>query len=125
MAQIPNRLSGFTQPLQKLPRPVLYGGAGVIVLAILAAVFASGMGNQDRYQYAFTNLGPEDSAEVAEHLKAASIPFRLEAGGGAVAVPADKVYDARLLLAAVGLPRGGGVGFEIFDRGDIGVSEFT
>ena len=125
MAQTSNRLSGFTQPLQKLPRPVLYGGAGVLVLAILAAVIASGMGGQDRYQYAFTNLGPEDSAEVAEHLKAASIPFRLEAGGGAVAVPADKVYDARLLLAAVGLPRGGGVGFEIFDRGDIGVSEFT
>ncbi len=39
--------------------------------------------------------------------------------------PASKVYDARLLLAGAGLPRGGGVGFEIFDRGDLGVSEFT
>ena len=36
-----------------------------------------------------------------------------------------RVYDARLLLAGAGLPRGGGVGFEIFDRGDLGVSEFT
>jgi len=125
MAQIPNRLTAFTQPLQRLPRPVLYGGAGAIVIAVLAIAFASGVGNQDHYQYAFTNLGPEDSAEIAEHLKAAAIPFRIEGGGGAVAVPSDKVYDARLLLAAVGLPRGGGVGFEIFDRGDIGVSEFT
>jgi flagellar M-ring protein FliF len=125
MAQLPNKLTSFTQPLQRLPKPVLYAGAGVVVLAVLAMAFASGVGNQDHYQYAFTNLGPEDSAEVAEHLKAAQIPFRLEAGGGAVSVPADKVYDARLLLAAVGLPRGGGVGFEIFDRGDIGVSEFT
>ena len=35
------------------------------------------------------------------------------------------MHEARLLLAAAGLPRGGGVGFEIFDRGDLGVSEFT
>ena len=45
--------------------------------------------------------------------------------GEAVLVPASKVHDARLILAAVGLPRGGGVGFEIFDKGDLGISDFT
>jgi flagellar M-ring protein FliF len=35
------------------------------------------------------------------------------------------VYDARLMLAAQGLPRGGGVGFELFDKGDLGLSDFT
>jgi flagellar M-ring protein FliF len=79
----------------------------------------------DGWQYAFTNLTPEDSAEAASALKAANVPFRLEAGGSALAVPGQKVHDARLLLAAAGLPRGGGVGFELFDRGDLGVSEFT
>jgi flagellar M-ring protein FliF len=49
----------------------------------------------------------------------------LDAGGTALSVPASQVYDVRLMLAAAGLPRGGGVGFEIFDRGDLGVSEFT
>src|SRR5918912_572517 len=62
---------------------------------------------------------------AAAKLKVAGVPFRLEAGGTALAVPAAKVYDVRLLLAAAGLPRGGGVGFELFDRGDLGVSEFT
>src|SRR3990170_4172755 len=65
------------------------------------------------------------AAVAGAALKAASMPFRLEAGGAALAVPASKVYDARLLLATAGLPRGGGVGFELFDRGDLGVSEFT
>src|ERR671939_490158 len=62
---------------------------------------------------------------AAAKLKVAGVPFRLEAGGTALAVPAAKVYDVRLLLAAAGLPRGGGVGFELFDKGDLGVSEFT
>jgi flagellar M-ring protein FliF len=100
----------------------------VLLVAVLAgigvAAFTAVQGNE-AWQYAFTNLTPEDSSEAAAALKAAQIPFRLDAGGSALAVPGPKVYDARLLLAAAGLPRGGGVGFEIFDRGDLGVSEFT
>jgi flagellar M-ring protein FliF len=99
--------------------------AGAVLLLAVAAVAAAVAGGGEGYQYVFTNLSSEDSAEAGAALKAASMPFRLEAGGAALAVPASKVYDARLLLATAGLPRGGGVGFELFDRGDLGVSEFT
>src|SRR5579872_3058985 len=100
--------------LRELPKRVAELSAAVRVLgaiAILAVVAAVGLavsGGADRMQYAFTNLSPEDSAEAAAQLKGAGIPFRIDAGGGALAVPSDKVYDARLLLAAAGLPRGGG-----------------
>jgi flagellar M-ring protein FliF len=97
--------------------------AAALALVAGAALVSSGGG--ESYQYAFTGLTAEDSAEAAGQLKAAGVPFRLEAGGSALAVPASKVHDARLLLAASGLPRGGGVGFELFDKGDLGVSEFT
>jgi flagellar M-ring protein FliF len=115
--------------LKALPKKLGKAGtiaavAVVLGLAIVAAAISiSGAGGQ--YQYAFTNLSTEDSSEAAAALKGAGVPFRLEAGGAALAVPADKVYEARLLLASAGLPRGGGVGFELFDRGDLGVSEFT
>src|SRR3990172_8060420 len=99
--------------------------AGAVLLLAVAAIAAAVAGGGEGYQYVFTNLSSEDSAEAGAALKAASMPFRLEAGGAALAVPASKVYDARLLLATAGLPRGGGVGFELFDRGDLGVSEFT
>jgi flagellar M-ring protein FliF len=99
--------------------------AGVLSLATIIAVVAVVFGSGSTYQYAFTNLGPEDSTEVAGALKAAGISFRAEAGGSAVSVPASQVHEARLMLAAQGLPRGGGVGFELFDRGDFGASEFT
>ncbi|HYD40113.1 MAG TPA: flagellar basal-body MS-ring/collar protein FliF [Anaeromyxobacter sp.] len=117
--------------LRELPRLIAALPAGLRLTLLLGAVAAIGVGvfnavsSAEQYQYAFTNLTPEDSAEAAAALKTAGVPFRLEAGGSALAVPANKVYDARLLLAAAGLPRGGGVGFEIFDRGDLGVSEFT
>jgi len=97
----------------------------VVALGAVAAAVALQSATTQAWQYAFTNLTAEDSSEAAAHLKASGVPFRLEAGGTALAVPADKVYDARLLLAGEGLPRGGGVGFELFDRGDLGVSEFT
>jgi flagellar M-ring protein FliF len=113
--------------------PALLGAlpAGLKLVLVVGALTAIGVGawstvsGAEAYQYAFTNLTPEDSTEAAAALKASGVPFRLDAGGSALAVPASKVHDARLLLASAGLPRGGGVGFEIFDRGDLGVSEFT
>lgn len=99
-------------------------GAGVLALAGIVAAVAL-LGSSGEYQYAYTNLSQEDSAEIAVKLKGAGIPFRLEAGGAALSVPAAKVYDVRLLLAADGLPRASGSGFELFDKGDFGVSEFT
>ena len=114
--------------LRELPGQLPFAVKLLVVLALAglagaAAIFSAA--STESYQYAFTNLTAEDSSEAASTLKGAGIPFRLEAGGTALAVPGGKVYDARLLLAAQGIPRGGGVGFELFDRGDLGISEFT
>ena len=119
LRELPSRLIALPAGL----RVALIAG-GVIALAIAGAVGVLARGGSD-FQYAFTNLTQEDATEAAGMLKTAGIPFRTEANGSALAVPADKVYDARILLATAGLPRGGGVGFELFDRGDLGVSEFT
>ena len=120
-----NQLKELPRRLAQLPPSIKFGAlAGLAVLAVIIGVGQLG-GSSGAWEYAFTNLSPEDSAEAAAQLKAAKIPFKIDAGGSALSVPAAQVYDARLLLAAAGLPRGGGVGFEIFDRGDLGVSEFT
>jgi flagellar M-ring protein FliF len=120
-----NQLRDLTKKFGALSsalRFAIFGAAALVLLVVVLTQLGSSSGS---YEYAFTNLSAEDSSEAAAQLKAAKIPFRLEAGGTALAVPATQVYDARLMLAAMGLPRGGGVGFEIFDRGDLGVSEFT
>jgi len=117
--------------LRELPLRFAALPAGIRLILLVGSLAAigvaawNGVQSAEAWQYAFTNLTPEDASEAAATLKASGIPFRMEAGGTALAVPGAKVYDARLLLAAAGVPRGGGVGFEIFDRGDLGVSEFT
>ena len=124
MDPLSKQLRELPGKLLALPRAVLLAAAVAIAGAVGGTAFFYSA-NADHWQYAFSSLAPEDSTEVAAALKGAGIPFRLEAGGSALAVPAEKVYDVRLLLAAVGLPRGGGAGFELFDRGDLGISEFT
>jgi flagellar M-ring protein FliF len=119
------QLRDLSKKFQSLSSALRFGILGVGVLVLLVVVVTQLGGSSGSYEYAFTNLSAEDSSEMAAQLKAAKVQFRLEAGGTALAVPATQVYDARLMLAAMGLPRGGGVGFEIFDRGDLGVSEFT
>jgi flagellar M-ring protein FliF len=118
LRSLPTRLAALPATTRRL----LYGGAG---LALLVAIGVMALRDTGSFQYAFTNLTPEDGAQAAATLTASGMPHRLEAGGTALAVPADKVYDARLMLAAAGIPRAGGVGFELFDRGDFGVTEFT
>jgi flagellar M-ring protein FliF len=124
MEPLLNQLKDLPARLGALPGGIkVVLAAAVLALGGATALFSAS--SAESFQYAFTNLTPEDSADAGAQLKAAGVPFRLEAGGSALAVPAAKVYDVRLLLAAAGLPRGGGVGFELFDKGDLGVSEFT
>jgi flagellar M-ring protein FliF len=125
MEPLQKQLKELPAKLGALPPGMRWMLVAVVALIALGVGAYSLVGAADSYQYAFTNLSAEDSAEAAGVLKTAQIPFRLEAGGAALAVPSSKVYDARLILATAGLPRGGGQGFELFDRGDLGVSEFT
>jgi flagellar M-ring protein FliF len=75
------------------------------------------------YQVLFSNVSQEDSGQVIGKLKEMKIPYRVE--GNAISVPSDKVYELRLELASQGIPQGGGVGFEIFDKTQFGVTEFV
>lgn len=77
------------------------------------------------YGVLFGNLGQEDAAAIVERLKDQRVPYRLIGGGGIIEVPEDKVYDLRLALAMEGLPQGGGIGFELFDRNSFGATEFV
>jgi len=127
MEPLINALKDLPERFGKLPagtRIALIAGVLLLVVGAGVAVLL-GVGSSEGYQYVFTNLAPEDASEASALLKTAKIPFRSEANGAALAVPASQVHEARMLLATAGLPRGGGVGFELFDRGDIGVSEFT
>ncbi|GBR51756.1 flagellar MS-ring protein [Neokomagataea thailandica NBRC 106555] len=66
----------------------------------------------------YRDLDPREAGEIVEQLTKAHVPYRLEDQGGAIFVPQGQVAAARLLLARNGLPSGGSVGYEIFDKGN-------
>ncbi len=96
---------------------------GVIVIAVASIVLLFSWSQQADYHLLYANLSEGDSGPIAQKLKELKIPYRVEAGG--ILVPSDKVYEVRLQLAAQGLPQGGGVGFELFDKTDFGTTDFV
>jgi flagellar M-ring protein FliF len=96
-----------------------------ITTAVLATVLLiSYVGNHKNYAYLYTNLEPQDAAAIVEKLKTAQVPYRIDADGRAILVPEERIAPLRLELASVGLPHGGGVGFELFDHSQLGATEF-
>ena len=74
----------------------------------------------------FTDLSTDDSSGIIKDLERQAIPFELRNDGAAIMVPKDKVTRLRMKLAEGGLPKGGGVGYEIFDKSDaLGTTSFV
>jgi flagellar M-ring protein FliF len=96
---------------------------GGIALAVAVGLWTYRWSQQPGYAPLYSGLADRDAADVAEALRGNGIAFRFENGG--VAVPQAQLDQARLQLAAKGLPRSGGVGFEMMqqDQG-FGTSQF-
>src|ERR1700753_4121002 len=74
----------------------------------------------------FTDLSLDDSSAIMKDLERQAIPYELKNDGAVIMVPKDKVSRLRMHLAEGGLPKGGGVGYEIFDKSDaLGTTSFV
>src|SRR5205085_2316900 len=73
----------------------------------------------------FGGLSPEDAAGIVQKLKEGGVDYRLPEQGGTVLVPSGRLAELRLSLAAAGLPKTGRIGFELFDKTNLGATEFT
>ncbi|AXK39779.1 flagellar basal-body MS-ring/collar protein FliF [Crenobacter cavernae] len=101
----------------------------LLLFAALAALFSVVVGlalvnRQPAQKILFANLSDRDGGQIAASLQQMNLPYQL-GEGGVITVPADKVYDTRLKLAAQGLPKAGGVGFELMDNQKFGISQFA
>lgn len=118
MANILDSIKALTLG-QKITYVLVLGGT---IAALLALTFWS---QQPEYQTLFSNLSSDDASSIMAKLKDKKIPYKIEAGGSVISIPSEKVYETRLELAGEGLPQGGGIGFEIFDKTNLGMTEFT
>jgi len=80
---------------------------------------------QVNYQMLFANLSESDASDIVTWLKENDITYELRGDGSSIYIPAELVHETRLQLTSSGLPRGGGVGFEIFDKQSLGITDFV
>ncbi len=102
-----------------------------ISIALVAALVIIGMWalvrwhRESDFKPLFTGVSAEDAAGIVQKLKESGTDYRLPEGGGAVLVPSARVAEMRLEMAAAGLPKVGRIGFELFDKTNLGATEFS
>ena len=98
----------------------------VAIAAIIAiAVAASTWLKQADYRILFSNIGERDGGAIIAALDQMNVPYKFNDSGGAILIPGSKVHEVRLRLASQGLPKSGGVGFELLENQKFGISQFA
>lgn len=98
---------------------------GVAIASIVVFAFLISWVREPEYGVLFSNLEAQDASKIIERLKERKIEYKLEDNGRTVLVPRQNVYELRLQFAGEGLPNSSIVGYEIFDKNNIGVSDFV
>ena len=102
-------------------------------ITIALVIVLAGVGVYELIQYQqeadfrplFTGVAPEDAGGIVQKLKESGVEYRLGEGNGSILVPSARLAELRITMASAGLPKTGRIGFELFDKVNLGATEFT
>lgn len=97
---------------------------GAVLIALLMVVATYWLFRSD-YQVLFSDLTEQDASALVKELDKLKTPYEFANGGNTILVPTDIVYKTRLKVMGQNIPLQGGVGFEIFNNSDFGMTEFA
>ena len=98
----------------------------ISLAAIVALLVASNTWlKQADYRVLFSNISERDGGAIIASLEQLNVPYKFNESGGAILIPGGRVHEVRLRLASQGLPKGGGVGFELMENQKFGISQFA
>ncbi len=121
-------LKDFGSQLRKFYTELSIERKIVFTLVILAVIFAiyfmAIYATTPKYSVLYSNLNSSSASAIINKLHSYSIPYKLSDRGKTILIPKNKVYETRLKLASIGLPHQAGVGFSIFDKVQIGMTDF-
>jgi len=107
-----------------LSMPQKVGLAAVILFVAVGLPLFTRWVHESNFKPLFTGMAPEDAGAIVAKLKETGTDYRLAENGTSVLVPADKVDEVRLEMAGAGLPKSGRIGFELFDKTNISLTDF-
>ncbi len=107
--------------------PARLAAMGAVALGLIGFfVFLVLRFSQPQLGVLFTDLTFDDSVEIVKRLEALNVDHAVRQEGAIILVPEDRVLRLRMTLAEDGLPAGGVVGYEIFDKSDtLGATSFV
>jgi flagellar M-ring protein FliF len=115
--------------LKKIFAALTWAQRAGIAAALLVTICAiSGLmhwRHEQDFRPLFTGMSPDDAAAVVQKLKESGVEYRIGDNGATVSAPAEKIDELRLDMAASGLPKTGRVGFELFDKTNLGITDFA
>ena len=102
-------------------------GGLVLATGLVIAVIAGAVSYTMRpvYTTLYSGLDGKDGAQIVDKLRDQKIPFVVSADGGTIKVPQEQVNELRLDFAGAGLPRSGEIGYELFDKPMLGMTDFV
>ena len=122
LAQLGRQLLEIWKQLGLNQRISVVLATSVVLIGLSSLAFWS---SRTDYSLLYGKLDDAEAAKVIGALDELKIQYKVGRGGSSILVPADKVHVMRMQLASRGIPRGEGVGFEIFDRSNFGISDFV
>ncbi|AEP09101.1 flagellar basal-body MS-ring/collar protein FliF [Micavibrio aeruginosavorus] len=109
-------MNSFMDTLRQLGPARLGIMGGVLVTLLIFFIFVSMRVSTPSLKLLYSDLSSTDSASVAAKLEESQIRYDVSPDGTRIMVPESEVGRARMLLAEAGLPNGGSMGYELFDK---------
>lgn len=111
-------MNNLLQTLRNLgpARLAAIGGVGILLIGFFVYLMTR-LSTPDM-QLLYGELQTTEAAAIAKKLDDAKIPYTVDKTGTKIMVPSDQVGQIRMTMAAAGLPSGGTVGYELFDKGE-------
>ncbi len=122
--EIPER-KNLLAVLKEWPTSKKAALAAVAVISVAIFTIIIIQARTASYQLLYANLSPKDAGSVVTWLKGERVDYQLKNNGKNIWIPAEQLYETRLDLASSGIPSGGGVGFEVFDKQSFALTDFV
>jgi flagellar M-ring protein FliF len=115
------RIGGWWRAANATQRALLLGG---IVAGVLSTALVVRWSARPDFVVLFSGLGADEASKILEELDDLQVPHEVAASGGTIRVPSDRVGELRIRVAGKGLTGKSTVGYEIFDRQNLGMTDF-
>ena len=109
-------MNAFIQTLRNLG-PMRLGAIALVTFSLLGFFgFITSRISSSPMALLYNELDTADAGAITQKLDQMKIPYEVAPNGGMIRVPGEQVGKVRMLMAAEGLPKGGSIGYEIFDQ---------